>query len=37
MFRLNKLSKLCLDLAIKRILRTNGVHVVKFYIHDISI
>ncbi|KAM3128600.1 hypothetical protein pb186bvf_019297 [Paramecium bursaria] len=30
-------NKLCLDLAIKRILRTNGVHVVKFYIHDISI
>ncbi|CAD8061257.1 unnamed protein product [Paramecium primaurelia] len=30
-------SKLCLDLAIKRIQEKNGVHIVKFLMHDMTI
>ncbi|CAK86144.1 unnamed protein product (macronuclear) [Paramecium tetraurelia] len=31
------LSKLCLDLAVKRIQEKNGVHIVKFLMHDMTI
>ncbi|CAD8173052.1 unnamed protein product [Paramecium octaurelia] len=30
-------SKLCLDLAVKRIQEKNGVHIVKFLMHDMTI